>query len=89
VHHAVAVGVGRVGLANSLGCREARVCAALPMPAAWVIAYSVLCVFLVVHTEPHAMTPFYLGGTPSEISSYTTRRDATLDRDCFRRGQPL
>src|SRR3954452_16080201 len=29
-----------------------------------VIAYSVLCVFLVVHTETHAMTPFYVGGTP-------------------------
>src|ERR671920_525998 len=42
-----------------------------------VIAYSVLCVFLVVHTETHAMTPFYPGGTPNEISSYTTRRDAT------------
>jgi hypothetical protein len=47
-----------------------------------VIAYSVLCVFLVVHTETHAMTRPYLGGTPQEISFYTTPRDA--NRRCER-----
>jgi hypothetical protein len=37
----------------------------------------VLCVFLVVHTETHAMTRCYVGGTPDKVTSYTTRRDAT------------